>query len=89
MELVTYTDHHRSFLGVCENVAVNVRELVIQISIFIVETGDHLLMLRQLFLYKGKFSQQYLKDGVYDHFTNFIKTHTVVFPTLGLKDQAN
>lgn len=89
LELVTHTGHHRPFLGVCENVAVNVGGPIIPTPVFIVETGDHPLVLGQPFLYKGKFSQQYLPDGVYGHLTDRTETHTVMFPTLSPNDRAN
>lgn len=89
LELVTHTGHHRPFVGVCENVAINVGGLIIRTLVFIVETADHPLVLGQPFLYKGKFSQQYLPDGVYGHLTDSTETHTVVFPTLGPNHRAN
>lgn len=89
LELVTHTGQHRLFLGVCENVAVNVGGLIIRTPVFIVESGDHSLVLGQPFLYKGRFSQYYLPDGMYGHLTDHTETHTVVFPTLSPTDRAN
>ena len=83
LELVMHTSHHYLFVKICENIAINVDALIIQTWVFIVKTDNHLLILGQLFLYKGKFSQQYLADSVYSHLTDYIKMRTVIFSILG------
>lgn len=89
LELVTHTGHHCPFIGVCEEVSINVGGLIIYTPVFVVEAGDHPLVLGQLFLHQGKFSQEYRNDGVFGHLTDETNTHTVVFPTLNPKDRAN
>ena len=89
LELVTHTDHHCPFVKVCENMAINMGGLVIQTLVFIVETANHFLVLGQLFLYKNKFSQQYLAKNMYGYLIDYTDNNTVVFLMLGTNDWAN
>ena len=89
LELVIHTNHYYLFLGVYKNMTINVRKLVIQTPIFIIITADHLLVLGQPYLYKKKFSQQYLSDSVYGHLTDYTETYTIAISILSPKDKAN
>ena len=46
LELVLYTGHSRPSLGLCEDVELAIGGLKIRHLIFVVETGDHDLVLR-------------------------------------------
>lgn len=56
LELVSHIDHSHFFLGFYENIQVIIRGLKTRYLIFIVELGDHDLVLDQLFLNLVKFS---------------------------------
>lgn len=86
---VTHTSHRRPFVGVCENEAVNIGVLIIDTSVFVVENGDHSLVLDQSFLHQGPVSQQYRSDGVFGHLTGATNSHTVMFSTLDGQDKTN
>ena len=58
LELVSHNGHNRPFLGLCEDVEVSLGGLKTRYPIFVVETGDHDLVLGQLFLDSVKFSQE-------------------------------
>lgn len=45
LELVLYIGQSRLFLGLCENVEVVIDSLKIRYTIFVIETGDHDLVL--------------------------------------------
>lgn len=89
LDLVTHTGHHRPFVGVREDVPINVGDLVIRSPVFVIESGDHPLVLGVPFLNRGKFSQQYGSEDVYGQITDDSNTHTVVFSTFDPKDRAN
>ncbi len=57
LELVYYTGHSWPFLGLCEDVEVAIGGLNTRGPIFVVDAGDHNLVLGQLFLNSVKFSQ--------------------------------
>lgn len=56
LELVSHIDHSHFFLGFYENIQVIIRGVKTRYLIFIVELGDHDLVLDQLFLNLVKFS---------------------------------
>ena len=56
LELVSHTSHSRSFLGFSEDVEVAIKKLKTRHPIFVLEAGDHDLVLGQSFLNFVKFS---------------------------------
>ena len=56
LELVSHTGHSRPFLGLCEDVEVAIGGLKTRHPIFVVEAGDHDLVLGQPFLNSMKFN---------------------------------
>lgn len=89
LDTITHTGHHRPFVGVREDVPINVGDLVIHSPVFVIESGNHPLVLGVPFLNRGKLCQQYGSEGVYGHITNDSNTHTVDFSTFDPKDRAN
>lgn len=65
LELVSYTRHSCPFLGLCKEVEVAIGGLKTRNPIFVVENGDHDLMLGQPFFNILKFSQNYKSNGVF------------------------
>lgn len=64
-ELVSHISHNHPFLSFCEDVEVVIGGQKTKHPIFIVEHGDHDLVLGQPFLNLVKFSQQYKSDGIF------------------------
>lgn len=64
LELVSDTSHSYLFLGFYKDVQIIIEELKIRRPIFIIEQGDHNLILGQLFLNSIKFSQEYKPDDI-------------------------
>lgn len=89
LELVSHTGHSRPFLGLCEDVEVAIGGLKTRHPIFVVEHGDHDLVLGQPFLNMVKFSQEYKPDGVFGTITHPETMESAVFRTLSSKDPAN
>lgn len=58
-------------------------------SIFVVEHGDHDLVLRQLFLNAIEFCQDYNLDGVFGTIIHLQTKESAVFCTLSPKNPAN
>ncbi len=56
LELVSHTGHSRPFLGLCEDIEIAIGGPKTRHPIFVVETGDHDLVLGQPFLNSVKFS---------------------------------
>lgn len=59
LELISITSYSGPFLGFYEDFKVAIRGLKTKHLIFVVETGDHELILSQSFLNFIKFSQNY------------------------------
>ena len=89
LELVSHTGHSRPFLGLCEDVEVAIGGLKTRHPIFVVEAGDHDLVLGQPFLNSVKFSQEYKPDGIFGTITHPHTNQTTVFRTLAPQDPAN
>lgn len=89
LELVSHTGHSRPFLGLCEDVEVAIGGLKTRHHIFVVETGDHDLVLGQPFLNSVKFSQEYKPDGIFGAITHPYTHQSAVFRTLASQDPAN
>ena len=89
LELVSHTGHSRPFLGLCEDVEVVIGGLKTRHPIFVVETGDHDLVLGQPFLNSVKFSQEYKPDGIFGTITHPYTHQSAVFRTLAPYDPAN
>lgn len=89
LELVSHTGHSRPFLGLCKDVKVAVGGLKTRHPIFVVEHGDHDLVLGQSFLNAVKFSQDYKPDGVFGTIIHLQTKELAVFRTLSPKDPAN
>lgn len=89
LELVSHTGHSQPFLGLCEDVEVAVSGLKTRHSIFVVEHGDHDLVLGQPFLNAVKFSQDYKPDRVFGTIIHPQTKESAVFRTLSPKDPTN
>ena len=89
LELVSHTGHSRLFLGLCEDVEVSIGGLKTRYPIFVVETGDHDLVLGQPFLNFVKFSQEYKSEGIFGTITRPYTQQLAIFRTLALQDLAN
>lgn len=70
LELISHTGHNQHFLCLCEDIEVAIRGLKTRHPIFVIEAGDHDLVLSQLFLNSVKFSQEYKLDGVFGTVTH-------------------
>ena len=89
LELVSHTGHSRPFLGLCEDVEVAIGGLKTRHPIFVVEIGDHDLVLGQPFLNSVKFSQEYKPDRIFGTITHPHTHQTAIFRTLAPQDPAN
>ena len=89
LELVSYTVHSRPFLGFCEDFEVVIGGLKTSNPIFVVEHGDHDLVLDQPFLNSVKFSQEYKSDGIFGTITHLKIQQSTVFRILSPQDSAN
>ncbi|MCJ1347605.1 hypothetical protein MMC31_005833, partial [Peltigera leucophlebia] len=89
LELVSHTGHSRPFLGLCEDVEVAIGGLKTRHPIFVVEHGDHDLVLGQPFLNTVKFRQEYKPEGVFGTITHPQSLESAVFRTLSPQDPAN
>lgn len=89
LELVYHISHSRFFLSFCEDIKVSMGGLKTRHSIFILETGDHDLVLGQPFLKSVKFSQKYKPDGIYGTITHFYIQCLAIFRTLAPQNLAN
>ena len=65
LELVSHTGHSCSFFGLCEDVKVTIGGLKTGHPIFVVEAGDHDLVLSHFFFNSVKFSQVYKPDRIF------------------------
>ncbi len=65
LELVSHTGHSSFFCGICEDVEVTLGRFKTGHPIFVVEAGDHDLVLIHLFFNSVKFSQAYKPDGIF------------------------
>ena len=89
LELVSHSGHSRLFLGLCEDVEVVIGGLKTRHPIFVVETGDHDLVLGQPFLNSVKFSQEYKPDEIFGTITHPYTHQSAVFRILAPHDPAN
>ena len=89
LELVSHTGHSRPFLGLCEDVEVAIGGLKTRHPIFVVEHGDHDLVLGQPFLNTVKFRQEYRPEGVFGTITHPQSLESAVFRTVSPQDPAN
>ena len=89
LELVSHTGHSRPFLGLCEDLEVAIGGLKTRHPIFVVEHGDHDLVLGQPFLNTVKFRQEYKPEGVFGTITRPQSLESAVFRTLSPQDPAN
>ena len=89
LELISDTGHSRSFFGLYEDVEIAIEGLKTRHPIFVVEAGDHDLVLGQPFLNSVKFSEEYKPDGIFGTITNPYTHQTAVFRTLAPQDPAN
>ncbi len=79
LELISHTGYSCPFLGFCEDVEVAIGGLKTRHPIFVIENGDHDLVLGQLFLNSVKFSQQYKPDGIFGIITHPYNQQLAVF----------
>ena len=89
LELVSHTGHSQPFLDLCEDVEVAVGGLKTRHPIFVVETGDHDLILGQPFFNTVKFRQEYKPDGVFGTIIYPQTQESAVFQTLSPRNLAN
>lgn len=89
LELVSHTGHSWPFLGLCEDVEVVISGLKTRHPIFVVEAGDHDLVLGQPFLHAVKFSQDYKPDGVFGSIIHPQTQESAIFCTLSPQDPEN
>ena len=89
LELVSHTGHSQPFLGLCEDVEVAIGGLKTRHPIFVMEHGDHDLVLGQPFLHTLKFWQEYKPEGVFGTITHPQTLESAVFRTLSPQDPAN
>ena len=82
IRLISHNGSSAAFLGICENVEVDIGGLVTICSIFVVEKASHALVLGQPFLVKTRFQQTYEGDNVFGTFSNESQTISVIFRTL-------
>ncbi len=89
LELISHTGHGCLFLGHCEAAEMAIGGLKTRHPIFVVENGDHDLVLGQTFLNLVKFSQEYKPDGIFGTITHPYTQQLVFFRTLVPQDPAN
>ncbi len=89
LELVSHTGHSRLFLGLCEDVEVAIGGLKTRYLIFVIEAGDHDLILGQPFLNSVKFCQEYKPDKIFSTITHPHTHQTAAFRTLVPKNPTN
>ena len=65
LKMVSHTGHRRDFIGVCEDVLVNIGGMKTRVPIFIVDGADHQLVLGQPFFIKSRCRFVYKEDGMY------------------------
>lgn len=82
LELVSNTDYSGFFFGFCEDIEIVLEEFKTRHLIFVIEAGDHDLVLGQFFLNSVKFSQKYKLDRIYDTIIYLYIYQTAVFQTL-------
>ena len=87
--MVSHIGHGQTFLGLYKDVEVAVSDLKTRYSIFMMETGDHDLVLGQPFLNTIKFHQNYKPDGVFDTIIYPKIQKSAVFRTLSPWNPAN
>lgn len=79
LELVLHMGHSCPFLGFCEDVELAIGGFKTRHPIFVVETGDHDLVLSQPFLNFVKFSQEYKPDRIFGTITHPYIYQTAIF----------
>lgn len=89
LELVSHTGHSRPFFGLCKDVEIAIGGLKTRHPIFVVEHGDHDLLLGLNFINSVKFCQEYKPDGIFDTITHPQTQQLAVFQTLAAQDPAN
>ena len=89
LELVLYTGHSCPFLDLYKDMEVVIGRLKTKYPIFVVETGDHDLILSQPFLNSVKFSQEYKLDEIFGTITHLYTQQTNIFHTLAFQNLVN
>ena len=89
LELISHTSHSRPFFDLCEDIQVAIGGLKTRHPIFVVEIGDHDLVIGQHFLNSVKFGKEYKPDKIFGTITHSHTHQTAVFRTLASKDPAN
>lgn len=69
LKLVSHTGYRRPFFSLCKNVEITIGGLKTRYPIFVVEQGNHDLILDQSFLNLIKFSQEYKLHGIFGTIT--------------------
>ena len=89
LELVSHTGQSQLFLRFCEYVEIAIGRLKTKHPIFVIEAGDHDLVLGQLFLNFVKFNWEYKPDGIFSTITHPYMYQIAVFCTLAPQDLTN
>lgn len=82
IRLISHNGSSAAFLGIFENVEVDIGNLITVCNIFVVETASHALVLGQPFLVQTCFQQTYKGDNVFGTVSNESQTISVGFRTL-------
>ena len=89
LKLIAHNGQAQPFIGLCENVEVDIGGLVTVHPIFVVETAVQPLILGQPFLTKTRFSQEYRRNEVFGTIHNSDMTVSVVFRVLDVLKSAH
>ena len=65
MNFVSYIDHTKNFLRICENVKMNIKKFRSRYHIFVMNKANYVLMLDQSFMKKNKTSIQWRSNDIY------------------------
>lgn len=79
LELVSHIRHSCPFLGLCKDVEITIGGLQTKHPIFVIEHGDHDLVLGQPFLNIVKFQQEYKPEGVFGTITHPQSLESAIF----------
>ena len=89
LKLISHNGASTTFVGVCENVEVEVGSLVTTHPIFVVQDAAHALILGQPFLLKTRFTQSFENGKVWGTVCDEDQRCSVVFKTLEVEKSAH
>lgn len=82
LELISHIGHNRTFPSFYEDIETAIGGLKTRYPLFVVQAGDHDLVLGQLFLNSVKICQKYKPNGIFSIITHPHTYQIVVFKTL-------